>query len=36
VLTWIATLAQKKFVGEKEQLSVSAIGGMGAGDNTGT
>jgi glutamate transport system permease protein len=35
VLTWVATLAQKRFVGEKEQLSVSAIGGMGA-DNAGT
>ena len=25
ILTWLATLAQKKFVGEKKQLTVSAV-----------
>lgn len=37
VLTWLATLAQKKFVGEKEQLQIGATGGapLMGGDPTG-
>ena len=35
VLTWVATMVQKRLVGEKSPLELSRVGNMQGGDNTG-
>jgi glutamate transport system permease protein len=35
ILTWIATMAQKRLVGEKSPLELSRVGNMQGGENTG-